>query len=267
MFKIIGTDLDGTLLRNDKSISQYTKDVLQQATEKGVEFVICTGRMYKALQYILPELPFCRYSVTIMGAEIYDVKENKVIYSEPLDAQYVDFLIKYGLENNLHVQIYIDNELYTNSSDKYSEYYFQNTTVNGIEVDDLAAFAKGKTVAKVLFIDEIDVIEKHINNLREIMQGKINICNSDLHYLECSSLNARKDVAMNYLTSALGYKKDELIVFGDSGNDLLMLKNTGFSCVTQNGTDEAKAVADLIIESNEDDGVAKTVERLILNGE
>ena len=63
----------------------------------------------------------------------------------------------------------------------------------------------------------------------------------------------------------LNLKKEDLIVFGDSGNDVSMLKNTGFSCCVANGWDEAKEASNLIVESNDNDGVARTVERLILN--
>ncbi len=268
MFKIIGTDLDGTLLRKDGSVSEYTKKVLAQAAEKGVETVICTGRMFSALRNVLPNLPFCRYAITIMGAEIYDLKEKKKIYSMPLEDEDVEFLLQYGYENQLHTHIYIDDVLYVNAMDKYTDYYTrQSTSIANLFEGDMRAFAKGKKLAKILFMGEADDVAEHMARLKELKGEKINFCTSDPTYLECSSIKAQKDVTLNYFIDKLGIKRDELIVFGDSGNDISMLKNTGFSCVPQNGTEEAKAVADLIIESNEDDGVAKTVDKLILRGE
>ena len=82
MFKLIASDLDGTLLDSRLEVSDETVKVLNRAYEKGVDFVICTGRMYDSLKYILPKVPFCRYAITCMGAEIYDNFEKKRIRDE-----------------------------------------------------------------------------------------------------------------------------------------------------------------------------------------
>lgn len=268
MFKIIATDLDGTLLRQDGSVSEYTQKILAEAAQKGVETIICTGRMFTALRGVLPQVPFCRYAITIMGAEIYDIKEKKKIFSMPLEDENVEFLLQYGYENNLHTHIYIDDVLYVNAMDKYTEYYTKHSTsIANLLKEDMRQFAKGKKLSKILFMAEADEVKVHLARLKKLKGEKINFCASDPTYLECSSIKAQKDITLNYFIEQLGIKRDELIVFGDSGNDISMLKNTGFSCAMANGWPEAKEVADLVVESNEEDGVAKTVERLILNGE
>ena len=93
MFKLIASDLDGTLLKNNAAISQYSVSILEAAAQAGIPFIICTGRMYDSLKEILPALPFCRYAITSMGAEIYDNFEKKRIYSKPLEHEYAEVLI------------------------------------------------------------------------------------------------------------------------------------------------------------------------------
>ncbi len=265
MFKIIASDLDGTLLNSEKTVSEYTVKTLQRAFDKGVNFVICTGRMYGSMEFLIPKIPFCRYAITSMGAEIYDIFENKRIYECPLEEEHVMMLAEYGLKNNVHMNIYIDNVLYTNSLDKYSQKYYEDTTTMALLIEgDVLEFLKGKKLSKLIFIGEPEDMPEHNKAIQEMLGGKINICASFRHYVECSNIQAQKDITLNKFIEELGFTRDELIVFGDSGNDESMLKNTGFSVCVGNGWTEAKRVSKLIVESNDNDGVAKTVERLVL---
>lgn len=265
MFKAIAVDLDGTLLHNDRTISAYTKDVLARAVNAGTEFIICTGRMYDSLKTILPQLPFCHYAITCMGAEVYDTRTNERVISHPMEQAYAETLVAYAQETHTHIQLYSHNILYTNSLDKYSDRYFIETTSQARGIDgDVMTFAKTNEFSKMILIDEEDRIPEHRERVQALLGGKLNICASCTRYVECSSLTATKDGTLNDLMASLGIARNELIVFGDSGNDVSMLANTGFSCAVANGWESAKKVSNLIVESNENDGVARTVARLIL---
>ncbi len=265
MFKVIASDLDGTLLNSDKDISDYTLKTLEEAYKNGIDFIVCTGRLYKSMEFLLPKLTFCRYSITSMGAEIYDNFQKKLIYERPMEEEHVLKIVEYGLKNNVHMNIYINNELYTNSLDKYSEKYFKDTTTQALLIEgDVLEFVKGKKLSKLIFIGEEEDMPSHFEKMRETFGGSLNICASFRHYVEFSHIEAQKDITLNKFIESLGHKRDELIVFGDSGNDVSMLKNTGFSVTVGNGWDEAKRVSNLICESNDNDGVAKTVKRLVL---
>ena len=265
MFKIIATDLDGTLLNSKQTVSDRTVEILKEACEKGVEFVICTGRMEQSIEFLLPKLPFCHYAVTCMGAEVYDLYEKKRVFFAPLEEKHTMALAKYALERNVHMNIYIDNVLYTNSYDKYSERYLRETTTDALVIEgDVLEFLKGKKLSKFLMIGEVEDIKVHFKNVEEMINGEANVCASNERYVEVSNLMAQKDITLNAFVESLGYKRDELIVFGDSGNDVSMLKNTGFAVCVGNGWDSAKAASNVICESNDNDGVARTVERLIL---
>lgn len=266
MFKAIATDLDGTLLDSNKKISEYSIKTLEKACKKGIEFIVCTGRMHHSLRNILPVLPFCRFVISSMGAEIYE--NNKRIYYRPLEKEYADILVDYALKNDIHMNLYINDVLYTNKMDKYAEQYYRDSSSMALEIKgDVKEFFDGKATSKIVYIGEPEDMEKHSAEIEKILGRKVNICASNKRYIECSSLNAQKDLAIKYVLDKLGIGLDELIVFGDSGNDVVMLKNTGFSVCVGNGWDEAKAASDIVVESNDDDGVARTVERLILKEE
>ncbi len=265
MFKIIASDLDGTLLNSNQQISDYTVNTLKEAYDKGIDFIVCTGRMYDSMSFLLPKLTFCRYAITSMGAEVYDNFEKKLIYERPMEEKHVLEIAEYALKNNIHMNLYVENVLYTNSLDKYSEKYYKDTTSMAKLVEgDVLEFLKGKKLSKLVFIGEPEDMPQHFEYFEKKLGGQLNICASFRHYVEFSHIDAQKDITLNKFIESLGYKRDELIVFGDSGNDISMLKNTGFSVCVGNGWDEAKKESNLICESNDNDGVAKTVERLIL---
>lgn len=266
MFKLIASDLDGTLLNSQRKISKEALDILSRTAEKGIDFVICTGRMYDSLKFILPQLPFCKYAITCMGAEIYDNFQKKRIYAETMDRNDVLWVADYALKRNIHMNIYSDNVLYTNSLDEYSQIYFKETTTMAQAIDgDVKEFLKSRDLTKLVLIDEPDKIKEYEKDIRNHFGCNLNICASSEYFVEMSSIKAQKDVTLNMLADKLSVKKNEMIVFGDSGNDVAMLKNTGFSVCVANGWDEAKEVSDIIVESNDNDGVARTVNRLILS--
>ena len=265
MFHAIVTDLDGTLLQSDRTLSDYTVQTLERACRQGATLIVSTGRMYDSLKCILPRLPFCRYAVTTMGAELYDTQSGQLLESVPLEEAYTEALVAYGLAHNIHMNLYIDNVLYTNSMDKYAQQYFRITTTMAKLVEgDVQAFVRGKKLAKLVFIGEEEEIAVHNKAIRELLGGKINICASSRMYVECSSLRAQKHLMLDRLLKQLSIKKEETLVFGDSGNDVTMLSSIGFSVCVANGWEEAKAVSRLLCESNDDDGVARTVAILLL---
>ncbi len=268
MFKAIASDLDGTLLNSKIELSEYSKEILNAANKKGIEFIISTGRMYRSLVRIIPQMPFCRYAVTTMGAEIYDTHKNERIYSVPLEPENARAVVEYGLKNNLHINIYINNVLYTNSLDKFSDFYLRTTDAPSTLIEgDVLEFIKDKVISKILYITEVEDAPAIQKECIQLFGDKMNVCGSLKMYTEFSSFNAQKDIAVNWLIEKLGIKKDELIVFGDSGNDVSMLKNTGYACAVANAGDYVKEIADEVVEDNDNDGVAKTVKRYILDAE
>ena len=80
--KLIGIDMDGTLLNSEKKISPRTIKALEIASQKGAEIVICTGRVLQGIQEYIPELSFVRYYITSNGASIYDKKEDSFCVSK-----------------------------------------------------------------------------------------------------------------------------------------------------------------------------------------
>ena len=167
--------------------------------------------MYRSLVRIIPQMPFCRYAVTTMGAEIYDTHKNERIYSVPLEPENARAVVEYGLKNNLHINIYINNVLYTNSLDKFSDFYLRTTDAPSTLIEgDVLEFIKDKVISKILYITEVEdapAIQKEcIHDVNTyIMRRLFQWCNLLLH------------MSLNYLTDGDCVTKAINIVF-KSGN-------------------------------------------------
>lgn len=265
MFKAIATDLDGTLLNSDSAVSAYSKEILQKAADRGVEIIVCTGRMFASIAPVRDSLPFVRWAITCMGADVYEFASGKRVDSHPLSGEPVEKITAYALKHNIHLHLYHDNTLYISKSDKYSDWY---CSVNGTPAQlipgDPMEFIQGKGFSKTLYIGPPEEIKVHLAAVQEMLGETANVCQAHETFVECSHPDAQKDKRLLELIARLGIKKEELLVFGDSGNDIGMLKNTGFSVAVANAWPETKQAADILVESNDNDGVARTVRRLVL---
>ncbi len=261
--KLIATDMDGTLLHSDGNISPFTLDALRLANANGASVVIATGRMFAGISHLLRYMPFCRYCITTNGAEIYDRTTNKVIYSRPIERETALFIADYAKKHNIHMHAYADNVLYTTMIDEISILYKKATTLMGTLIEeDFAEFYSKHSVAKLVLIDSPENCDKFFSEIKNALGEKASIVQSNASFVEITSALATKGQALEFLIKYLGLLPQQAIAFGDSGNDIPMLLGPWHTCAVENAWDEVKQVADKIIESNNDDGVAKEIYRI-----
>lgn len=261
--KLIATDLDGTLLHSDGNISPFTLNTLRQASDKGANVVIATGRMFAGTSQILRYMPFCRYCITTNGAEIYDRTTDKLIYSRPIEQETALFVANYAKKNNIHMHAYAENVLYTTMLDEKSVLYKKATGLMGTLLEeDFCDFYSKHSIAKLVLIDSRENCDKFFLGLKNTLGKSASIVQSNANFVEITSNLATKGQALNFLIDFLGVLPKQTIAFGDSGNDIPMLSGPWNSRAVANAWTEVKQIADKIIESNNDDGVAKEINRI-----
>ncbi|MGL5100218.1 MAG: HAD family hydrolase, partial [Fusobacteriaceae bacterium] len=122
--KLIATDLDGTLLRNDKTISEKTKKILKNYMEKEGKLVLSTGRPYFGTEWVAEELGIKGIIITYNGARIYDREKDKEIYHAPLEEEIVKKIIEISHLKKIHLNLYQGEDWFVESRDSQeSEYY------------------------------------------------------------------------------------------------------------------------------------------------
>ena len=268
--KLIMTDLDGTLFKNDhESISERNVNALKKAQEKGIKICIATGRTKSLIFDAVALVPFADYIITSNGAVTYDAKTDEIITSQLLSAEKSKKVFEIINAHSLTHEIYFEGECFL---DGYSAklYNYGNISAHYLKVlkdkanvvPNLSEHIGGKGVEKINIMhvvgDELQEVKDSFLNI-----GGIYVTSSIPENLEMNNINANKGYALSALCRILNISENEVMAFGDSGNDCEMLRTAGYSFATANAWDEAKKAAKSVTLSNEDDGVAVQIEKYL----
>lgn len=268
--KLIMTDLDGTLFRDDhETISERNISALKRAKESGIKICISTGRTKSLVGEAETAVPFADYIITSNGAVTYSRQTGEVITSQLLSAEKSKKIFEIINARNLTHEIYFEGKCFL---DGYSAklYNYGNISAHYLKVlkdkanvvENLSEYIGNTGVEKINIMRvSADENQEVVNEIQRI--GGIFITSSIPENLEMNNINANKGYAMSALCRILGIDESEVMAFGDSGNDCEMLKKAGLSFSMGNGWEEAKSAAKNVTLSNEDDGVAVQIEKYL----
>ena len=248
MYKLIAIDMDGTLLKNDKTVSDRTKKTLKEAREKGVNVVIATGRPIDGVSRYLEELDMLGendYVLSYNGGLVLKTKSREIISKIALTGA----------------------DLYGLITPKNSKYTEVEANINNIKIgiNDYSKIEDDHSIIKVMMIDEPEVLQKAVDNLPKEVYEKYTVVRSTPYFLEFLNKEVNKGTGVKLLADHLGVKQEEVMTFGDAENDLDMIVYAGMGVAMANGFEEVKEAANYITDSNEEDGVAKAIEKFVLS--
>lgn len=285
MIKIIAADMDGTLLNSNHKISQKTGKAIRYAQNKGIEFIITTGRVYEESVPELKEVDVtCKYLV-MNGAELRD-EEGNVLQSIEIDKNLVKKIVSHLEKKGLFVEANTSNgtymigtkEAFAKVSVERAKLFFTNLTLEEAKVK-IEEFNKARNFKYVNSIDDIlsenikifkiqsvssniDLIKETIDELFSIKE--ISVTASFPQNIEITNILAQKGPALAVYAESKGIKMDEVMAIGDSYNDLSMLAmDFGATFAMGNAFDEVKKVAKFETADNDHDGVAVAIMRVI----
>jgi Cof subfamily protein (haloacid dehalogenase superfamily) len=255
MFDVIALDLDGTLLKNDKTVSEKTMAALKKQEELGKQIVIVTARAPRLEPLKLPEELKREFMIFYNGSEIYH--KGKKIYSQsiPLDSakSITELILKDYDECNIGFEI--DNRLYTNFIDDsiFGTSLFETVNLNTFEL---------KAPTKIL----IDM--RKINNVDSFKAKLPSDCNliiTDSGKLgQIMARGVNKLNGLKYILNKLDTTLDRVMFFGDDFNDMELIKECGIGVAMGNAVAQVKEVANHITLSNEEDGIAVFLNDLVV---
>ena len=254
--KLVAADMDGTLLNRERKITKYTQNVIKKAMAQGVYFVPATGRAVNALPPELKEMEGIRYGIFSNGATIYDLKEEKVIYKNHFEME----------------SISLNGQSYANKKEMENiDYYELDSNTKAIVqgsrvlVDDLEMFVKEQSTT----VEKTTLLFKTMEERRRAADALSKI--EDIQFssslpknLEISKKGCNKGDGLFHLAKILNIQKEEIMSCGDADNDRELLESAGLAVVMENGLDSMKAIADYITVSNQENGVAKAMEKFVL---
>lgn len=269
MSKVIFSDLDGTLLCSDKSISAGNRAAINQMTKAGHSFVIATGRPFESAKKVSDSLGLngegC-YIVSYNGGHVYDCYREKVLFSRQLDMQTVHELFALADEAGLYVQTYQNGEILTREVTGELEWYASRTNLMACpRADVLEYLTREPNKAIVIDLHDHARLERFLAEHAQWAKGKCRMLFSSPQYLEIVPEGISKQTGINLLTDYLKAGKADTIAVGDEINDIEMIKAAGIGVAVSNANPAAKEAADYVTASNNDeDAIAEVIRSFVL---
>lgn len=264
-YKLICTDIDGTLLNKDRELSEVTIDEVQRIAP--IPFVLISSRMPKAMRHLQHQFkntttPIIAYN----GGLILD--NETVLQSTFINNTILEVIIKQCTKTAIHLSLYFADEWYVPSMDFWAKREANNTKVlpeikSNIEV--LSQWKnEGKGAHKIMCMGdeaEIDILYKF---LEENYSNEIILYRSKPTYIEISHKSISKKTAIEYLLKNryTEISMENIVAFGDNYNDIEMLKSVGLGIAVGNAKEEVLQIANIITDSNKNDGVANSIQKL-----
>lgn len=267
--KLVVTDLDGTLLDSNDTISAANIDAFHCVKDKGILTVVATGRMACESEYAVRAIGALPYFIGVNGGLVENLQTKEVIYENHLENTIAVRLCELLDAKKIFFQVYMDAGVVCTPE------AFEQIDECGIAKGYLKRFKDsilvhevpelyGHKIYKILMItadlEAIALVKEEI----EREQIPVDFVTSLKNYYEIVPCQLDKSVGLRMLCDHLGIGLEEVLAFGDSANDLEMLRASGISVAVSNGDQSVKAVADYISKSNDDDGVKYGLEKFLL---
>lgn len=270
MYKLIVSDLDETLLRDDGSVSQQDLQSIQKLTAQGVKFVPNSGRGFASMQSLLQKIGTLnqdgQYVISYNGGVIVNNYQNQVLVNHYLDWSVANQLYLLALQQpNLGIHVYTLNDvyIYKPSADELNYLKTRQVQYHDFDEPNLNQF-KETPIVKIIMenTDQTQLADFKTRALAKV-ETPLTVTFSSNRYVEFNPAGIDKGRAALELAAKLQIKPEEVIAIGDNSNDLSMIKAAGLGVSVQNGIPEVKKHANLILDAtNYENPITELYQRL-----
>ncbi len=264
----VAIDLDGTALRGDSTMSERTVAALRSCADAGIAVLLCTGRSPVAAEPFRSSIGATGPMVFYNGAAVIDGGKGTVLAATLLAADVCAYCVEIARERDVHFHGFLPGDRLVYERERpETEKYRKRTGLRGEILDLRALFERGGAGAngliKGMFIAEGSILDRIQAALDERFGGRIYRAKSDPTFLEVMAAGVSKGAALGVALSLRGIEREATIAFGDAENDMPLLRAAGFGVAVANAAQAVRNAADDVAPSNEEDGVAVYLERLL----
>lgn len=265
-YKLIAMDLDGTLNNDQKIITEKTKAALMAAQKQGIRLALASARPSPGLFKERDILSLQNYGGILMsynGGRIVDAETNRVLFETSMDLEETKQVLR-KLES-LPVTPILDDgiQFYVTSKDGYKvDYECKNNNMVCSEAGNLADFLTFAPV-KILMSVQPEELAQVQQAIAAFLPENLSVVQTAPFYLEVIPKVINKGQGIRDICNVLGIDPAEVISFGDAANDIPMLQAAGMGVAMGNAQEAVKAAANMVTLSNNDDGIAAALEKLL----
>lgn len=265
-YKLIAMDLDGTLNNDQKIITEKTKAALMAAQKQGIRLALASARPSPGLFKERDILRLQDYKGILMsynGGRIVDAESGKVLFETSMDLQETKQVLR-KLEH-LPVTPILDDgvRFYVTDKNGYKvDYECKNNNMVCTEVGNLADFLTFAPIKILMSVqpEELAEVQKQI---ADFLPESLSVVQTAAFYLEVIPKVINKGQGIRDICKVLEIDPSEAISFGDAANDIPMLEAAGMGVAMGNAQEAVKQAADMVTLSNNEDGIAAALEKLL----
>ena len=267
-YKLLVLDVDGTLLNDEREISKRTLAALLKVQQMGVRIVLASGRPTYGLMALAKTLELGNYGGFVLsynGCQIIKAQNGEILFERRINPEMLPYLEKKARKNGFAIFTYHDDTLITDSPD--NEYIKNEALLNNLKIikEDEFSTAIDFAPCKCMLVSDKEKaligLEQH---WEKRLAGTLDAFRSEPYFLEVVPCGVNKANTLGALLEHLGVTREEVIAVGDGVCDVTMLQLAGMGVAMGHSQDSVKVCADYVTASNEEDGVALAVEKLIL---
>ena len=267
-YKLLVLDVDGTLLNDEREISKRTLAALLKVQQMGVRIVLASGRPTYGLMPLAKTLELSNYGGFVLsynGCQIIKAQNGEILFERRINPEMLPYLEKKARKNGFAIFTYHDDTLITDSPD--NEYIKNEALLNNLKIirEDEFSTAIDFAPCKCMLVSDKEKaligLEQH---WEKRLAGTLDAFRSEPYFLEVVPCGVNKANTLGALLEHLGVTREEVIAVGDGVCDVTMLQLAGMGVAMGHSQDSVKVCADYVTASNEEDGVALAVEKLIL---
>ena len=267
-YKLLVLDVDGTLLNDEREISKRTLAALLKVQQMGVRIVLASGRPTYGLMPLAKTLELGNYRGVVLsynGCQIIKAQNGEILFERRINPEMLPYLEKKARKNGFAIFTYHDDTLITDSPD--NEYIKNEALLNNLKIirEDEFSTAIDFAPCKCMLVSDKEKaligLEQH---WEKRLAGTLDAFRSEPYFLEVVPCGVNKANTLGALLEHLGVTREEVIAVGDGVCDVTMLQLAGMGVAMGHSQDSVKVCADYVTASNEEDGVALAVEKLIL---
>lgn len=262
--RLLLADVDGTLVTNDKVLTEAAKAAARELDEAGIALAITSGRPPRGMSMLIEPLAL-RTAIAGFNGGVLVNPDLSVIESHTLDAAAAVQTVKLIQDQGLDAWVYTESQWLIRNRE--APHVAREAWTVKFDATVVASFTDAQLAHAVKIVgvsDDFDLVAASETAVRKLLGGKASAARSQPYYLDVTHPEANKGTVVETLSRLLNISPARIATIGDMPNDVLMFRKSGFSIAMGNASDEVKAQANAVTDSNENEGFAKAVRKLVL---
>jgi Cof subfamily protein (haloacid dehalogenase superfamily) len=262
--RLLLADVDGTLVTPDKVLTEAAKAAARDLQQAGIILAITSGRPPRGMSMVIEPLAL-QSPIAGFNGGVFVNPDLSVIESHTLDLATAKQALKLILDQGLDAWVYTEQEWLIRN--KEAPHVAREAWTVRFEPEVVAAFTDAHLADAVKIVgvsDNQDLVAACEKTAQSTLGGRASATRSQPYYLDVTHPKANKGTVVETLSKLLNIPTEQIATIGDMPNDVLMFRKSGFSIAMGNASDEVKAQASAVTDSNENEGFAKAVRKFVL---